>query len=180
VARVGLVPDAGLEAEVRTLSALCAGQFVAGLGTGDHKSAPENLAYGVPFPEVAERRARLSRLVGQLKEEGIATWVGGGSTATNTIARSWGVPLNLWAAPPRVVASQASLGEVTWGGTLPRDPLAATALLASLARAGASWAVFAWPGSIAPVVAAAGAAGISLGPTPEDLSEVLRPRGGIR
>lgn len=166
VARVGLAPDAVLEAEIRTLAGLAPGRFVAGLGTGDSKSAPENLAYGVPFPPASERRARLAGLVERLRPEGVTAWVGGGSPATNALARSLQVALNLWQAPLPVVAEAAKAGEVTWGGILPRDPEAASALLAGLAAAGASWAVVGWPGSIAPVVAAAEAAGIVLGDIP--------------
>lgn len=176
VARVGLVPDDVLEAEIHTLVALSGGRFVAGLGTGDHKSAAENLAYGVPFPSATERRARLAVLVERLRAEGVTTWVGGGSGATNLLAQRLGAVLNVWGAPPSTVATLACAGEVSWGGILPGDPSAASALLAGLAEAGASWAVVGWPGSVDPLVAAAGDAGIALGPA----GERTRPDLGVR
>ena len=164
VARVGLVPDDVLEAEIRTLVALSKGRFVAGLGTGDHKSAAENVAYGVPFPSADARRARLAVLVERLRAEGVTTWVGGGSAATNALAQELGAVLNLWGATPATVAALARGGEVSWGGILPGERPAASALLAGLAEAGASWAVVGWPGSIGPLVAAAEDVGIRLGP----------------
>lgn len=176
VARVGLVPDDVLEAEIRTLVALSNGRFVAGLGTGDHKSAAENLAYGVPFPSADERRARLAVLVERLRAEQVTTWVGGGSAATNALAHRLGAVLNLWGASPAAVAALAERGEVSWGGILPRDRAAAAALLAGLAEAGASWAVVGWPGSIDPLVAAAEDAGVALGPT----EHRTRPDLGVR
>ncbi len=171
VARVGLTPDDVLEAEVATMVGLTGGAFVAGLGTGDAKSAPEHVAYGIPFPPAGERRDRLARLARRLREAGTTTWVGGGSASTNAVARELGVALNLWAVPAAVVAAAAGTGEVTWGGTLPDDPGQAGALLADLAAAGASWAVVGWPGSIDPVVVAAEAGGVAL------LRDPLAPPG---
>lgn len=168
VARVGLVPDEVLERELRTLKALLGDRLVAGIGTGDHKSAAENLAYGVAFPPAAERRERLGALAARLTASGITTWIGGGSEKTNELAFRTGAVLNLWAASVAEVASQASRGEVTWGGNLPRDPVEAGALLAGLSTAGATWAVLGWPGAIGPIVAAARAGGVTLG----------MPRGG--
>ena len=71
-----------------------------------------------------------------------------------------GLPLNLWAAAPEVVADRGRSGPVTWGGNLPGDPHAAVDLLSGLDRAGAGWAVFSWPGSTVPILEAATAAGI--------------------
>lgn len=175
VARVGLVPDEVLEAELMTLAAVTSGAFVAGLGTGDHQSAPEHLAYGVPYPPPGARRARLSQLARRLGAAGVPTWIGGGSAATNELASELQVPLNLWGATPAAVAAASRQGEVTWGGTLPRDPGAAASLLRDLAEAGASWAVVGWPGSLGPVVAAAEAAGVALGGAAEWSPQV----GGI-
>jgi alkanesulfonate monooxygenase SsuD/methylene tetrahydromethanopterin reductase-like flavin-dependent oxidoreductase (luciferase family) len=163
VARVGLVPDAVLEAEVRTLVALSGDRFIAGLGTGDSKSAPENRAYGVPFAPSAERRARLEAIARKLQGEGVTIWVGGGSPETNALAVELGAVLNVWAASPERVAELARHGEVSWGGTLPREEGTASALLAGLAEAGATWAIVGWPGSVEPLVEAARAAGIALG-----------------
>lgn len=163
VARVGLVPDAVLEAEVHTLAALTGGRFIAGLGTGDHLSAAENEAYGVAFPPAPARRDRLRGLAETFRAGGITTWVGGGSPATNDLAASTGAGLNLWAAPPEAIARHAARTEVSWGGLLPASTAAAGELLAALDRAGATWAVVGWPGSIDRLVEAARAAELALG-----------------
>jgi hypothetical protein len=63
VARVGLRPDDVLLDELASLQALSLGRLVAGIGTGDAKSAEENLAYGVGFPPARERRDRLAGVV---------------------------------------------------------------------------------------------------------------------
>ncbi len=163
VARVGTVADDLLLAELLTLDAVSAGRLVAAVGTGDAKSAAEGEGYGVARTPAVERRRRLARVVEALMGKGIDTWVGGGSPETDAVARSTGAALNLWAAPLDVLAAAAADGEVTWGGSLPADACGAAHLLVSLADTGASWAVFGWPGSCAPLVAAASAAGLELG-----------------
>jgi alkanesulfonate monooxygenase SsuD/methylene tetrahydromethanopterin reductase-like flavin-dependent oxidoreductase (luciferase family) len=163
VARVGLTPDDVLVEELLTLEALSGGRFVAGVGTGDAKSADENLAFGVAYPSAHERRERLAAIVATLLAAGVTAWVGGGAAATNEVARSTGAVLNLWAATPAAVAKARRDGEVTWGGMLPRDPGAAAALLEELEDAGASWAVFNWPGSSERIVAASSTARLELG-----------------
>jgi alkanesulfonate monooxygenase SsuD/methylene tetrahydromethanopterin reductase-like flavin-dependent oxidoreductase (luciferase family) len=163
VARVGLAPDAVVLEELLSLDALSGGRLVAGVGTGDAKSAAENFAYGVAFAPAAERRASVTGVVAGLLSAGVPAWVGGGSAATNAVARATGAALNLWAADPVAVAVAAKEGEVTWGGVLPEEPAAAAALLYELALAGATWAVVNWPGSCAPVAAAASTAGVLLG-----------------
>jgi alkanesulfonate monooxygenase SsuD/methylene tetrahydromethanopterin reductase-like flavin-dependent oxidoreductase (luciferase family) len=163
VARIGLTPDEVLLEELFTLDAVSGRRLVAGVGTGDSKSAAENLAYGVGFPPAHERRERAAVVSRTLLEAGVETWVGGGSSETNAVARSTGAVLNLWGAPAARIAAAAACGEVTWAGVLPKDAGAAAALLRGLAGAGATWAVVNWPGSTAPLVAAAATAGIALG-----------------
>ncbi|MDA8291215.1 MAG: LLM class flavin-dependent oxidoreductase [Actinomycetota bacterium] len=163
VARVGLVPDEVLVAELVTLHALSSGRAVVAIGAGDAKSAAENLAYGVAFEPPATRRERVRSVVTRLSLDGVPAWVGGGAPETDAIAREVGAALNLWGAAPEAVARAALDGEVTWAGMLPEDVGAAAALLSGLARAGASWAVAGWAGSSEPVVAAASAAGLALG-----------------
>jgi len=163
VARVGLVPDDVLVRELLTLQVVSAGRAVVAVGTGDAKSAAENRAYGVAFEAPRRRRERLGAVVASLRRAGVPTWVGGGSEATDAVARSTGAALNLWGATPGIVAAAARSGEVTWAGSLPGDPGDAAALLAALGRAGASWAVLGWPGSCGPIVAAASTAGFALG-----------------
>lgn len=162
VARVGLESESALLGELLGLDALAPGRFIAGLGTGDQKSAAENLAYGVPFEPAAERRAILSRVAQALRAEGVTTWIGGGSPRTNEIARELGCPLNLWDRSTEVLGTAARSGPVTWGGLLPRAAPEAAHHLATLHATGATWAIYTWPGSVAPILAAAAAAGVSL------------------
>lgn len=157
VARVGLVPDAVLRDQFATLAELVGPRLIAGLGTGDHLSAPENDAYGLPLASAAERRERVGAVADALIAAGVTTWIGGRSAGTLALARAHGAVPNLWAAPPEEVRAVASAGEVTWGGALGTD---AGARLAALAAAGATYIVVAWPGSTAPLLAAAAAAGL--------------------
>ncbi len=163
VARVGTVADDLLVSELLTLDTVSAGRLVAAIGTGDRKSLAEMEGYGVPRATVASRRGSLARVASAMLDAGVEAWIGGGSAATNAVARATDAALNLWAAPAEVLAAAAGDGEVTWGGVLPPDPAAAAGLLGALAGSGASWAVLGWPGSLGPVVAAARAAGIELG-----------------
>lgn len=161
VARVGLVADEVLFAQLMTLRSLIGDRLVAGLGTGDHMSVPEQRAYGLRHASAPERRAAVGALARRLVGEGVATWVGGRDPRTISMARHAGAAVNLWAAPEKEVAAIARFSEATWGGSLPVDPDAAQRRLAGLAAAGATWAVFGWPGSAAPLIAAARAAGIA-------------------
>ncbi len=155
VARVGLVPDEVLLAELRSVALLAPGRLVAGLGTGDSKSAAELEAFGIPYEPVAIRRERLRTVASVLLEEDLVDaerlWVGAGAQETNEVARDLGVTLNLWEVP---VARLSQLreewnGMLTWGGSLGTghgpDHVAHT--LEDLWGAGASWVVCADAGS---------------------------------
>ncbi|MGA2037054.1 MAG: LLM class flavin-dependent oxidoreductase [Acidimicrobiales bacterium] len=157
VARVGLVPDEVLVAELRSLSSMAPGRLIAGLGTGDRKSAGENLAYGVPAFAPDERRRALRKAARRLIDLGVPVWVGGGSTATTELAVELGpgAAVNLWEARPSALAAAAERCEVTWGGSVDGEVSQVAQWLYELAAAGATWAVCAWPRSL------------------EDLSEVV-------
>jgi len=166
VARIGLVPDVVLLGEFRTLNRLSGGRLIAGIGTGDRRSAAENLAYGLG-PGSAEARREAIRSVGAaLVAEGVPVWVGAGAKTTNTIAREIGATINVFGEAVERVAELGRGGAVCWGGALGRGSVEAASRLRSLAAAGATWAVFFWPGSAAPIVGAARAAGIPLGRSP--------------
>jgi alkanesulfonate monooxygenase SsuD/methylene tetrahydromethanopterin reductase-like flavin-dependent oxidoreductase (luciferase family) len=157
VARVGLVPNDVLAAQFAALERLAPGRVVAGLGTGDHLSAAENLAYGIDYAPAAERRADLVALARRLAASGLTVWVAGGPAARTEEARAAGAALNLWNAEPALVTERASGPdrlEVTWAG----PPPAARPTLAETVRAvdgaGASWAVFGWPVDCVELVAA--------------------------
>jgi alkanesulfonate monooxygenase SsuD/methylene tetrahydromethanopterin reductase-like flavin-dependent oxidoreductase (luciferase family) len=141
VARIGLVADELLVAQLRALTAISPGRVIAAMGTGDKLSAEENLAYGVDFAPAAERRASLEWCATELGREGIEVWIGGGAAPTIELAERLGVAINLWQAAPEKVAEFAARGPVTWAGTLPEDNAVARVLLRDIERAGASWAV---------------------------------------
>jgi alkanesulfonate monooxygenase SsuD/methylene tetrahydromethanopterin reductase-like flavin-dependent oxidoreductase (luciferase family) len=155
VARVGLVPDALLVGELTSLATMAPGRVIAGLGTGDHKSAAENLAYGVAFDPADARRLALRRVATALVQSGVAVWVGGGATATTELAVELGAAVNLWEGQPAVLAALRGRCEVTWGGPVPRDVPQIAQWLSELSRAGATWAVCAWPESLDAVAEAA-------------------------
>jgi alkanesulfonate monooxygenase SsuD/methylene tetrahydromethanopterin reductase-like flavin-dependent oxidoreductase (luciferase family) len=137
VARVGLMPDEDLLAAFATLEDVAGGgRVIAGVGTGDHLSAPENRAYGVAYPHAAVRLADVERVAAALVRRGVPTWVGGRSVGTRDAAARAGAGRNLWGAGPDELA--AARGDdhgarpVTWGGQVlvGRDATARDALLA--------------------------------------------------
>lgn len=154
VARVGLLPDDVLVASLESLDRICGGRFVAGLGVGDHLSAEENRAYGIPFAPRAERLESLRSCAAQLLRSGLTVWVGG-RAQTVELVEELGAVVNVWDAGPEEVASIHSRDviEVTWGGTAgrppggPQDPSSSQMVdhLTGIGMAGASWAVSTWP-----------------------------------
>ena len=148
VARVGVVDPAVLVREILTLNVINGGRFIAGIGTADKKGAEEYLAYGLGFDDANTRRAELGLVARRLIQEGVEVWIGGGAEPTNELARELGATLNLWGATPERIQSESLLGRVSWAGNLPDDPDLARQLVLDLEQAGATHAVFAWPGSI--------------------------------
>lgn len=140
VARIGLVPDAVLVHQLRSLAALSAGRLIAGIGTGDRLSADENLAFGIAYPSAAERRRRLAAVSDQLRAAGIETWVGGRAERTRLVAVDHADALNLWGVEPAIVAAEHRV-DVTWGGVVPGSVDECATLLRSLHQAGATWAI---------------------------------------
>jgi alkanesulfonate monooxygenase SsuD/methylene tetrahydromethanopterin reductase-like flavin-dependent oxidoreductase (luciferase family) len=150
VARIGLVPDDVLVAELVSLEHMAPGRLIAGLGTGDAASAPENEAFGIPPGPADERRLALGRCARSLIDRDIPVWVGGGSGPTTELAVDLGpgAALNLWEGRPAAVAALAVRCEVTWGGPVAGDVPRIASWLTELAGAGATWAVCAWPDSL--------------------------------
>jgi len=169
VARVGLMPDDDLIGAFAALEAVAGeGRVVAGVGTGDHMSAPENRAYGVDYPHAAVRLADVERVARTLADRGLPTWIGGLSDATAAAAHRAGAARNLWGVTAERLSAasvhQGDVLEVTWGGQVlvGRDRAELDALLArygerpglvsgtveevaahlaTLGRAGATWCV---------------------------------------
>ena len=158
VARIGLLPDDVLVEVLSSLNAISNGRLIAGLGTGDHLSRAENLAFGVPYDPPAERQVRLASVAVAVEARGIKVWVGGGLPSTSDLARTVGGAVNLWEAETAKVAATASAGcETTWGGPLKGNAEHVEARLRELADAGATWAVCAWPDSLEVIAEAADA-----------------------
>ena len=155
VARVGLAPDAVLVAELLSLEKMAPGRLIAGLGTGDSKSAAENLAYGIPFDPPEMRRAALREVATHVLGGGVPVWVGGGAPATVDVAVEVGTAVNLWDAEPAAVARLRPRCEVTWAGPVAGDVPRIVERLEEVAEAGATWAVCAWPESLEAVARAA-------------------------
>jgi Luciferase-like monooxygenase len=156
VARIGLVPDEVLVAVLTGLADLSGGRLIAGLGTGDQLSRAENEAYGVPFGPADDRRGRMATVAATLRAGGVPVWIGGGMAKTMAVADRVGVAVNVWGADVAQVAALSAGGrEVTWGGPVGTQVPEIASRLGGLARAGASWAVCAWPGSVEPVAEAA-------------------------
>lgn len=155
VARVGLVPDDLLVAELVSLERMAPGRVVAGLGTGDAKSAAENRAFGLAYPPADERRLALRSCARQLRDRGIPVWIGGGSPATTQLASELGVAVNLWEGQPAALSALQARTEVTWGGPVAGDVAAMAEWLSEIERAGATWAVCAWPVSLEALAEAA-------------------------
>ena len=156
VARIGLVDDAVLLEQFRTLESLSPGRVIAAMGTGDKLSRQENEAYGIAFDDPEVRRDHLRNCAEVLRDEGFEVWIGGGASPTVALAEDAGVALNMWGATPEQIADQATRSTVTWAGVLPGAEASSSAqgrahdaaLLAAVADAGATWAVAGWPASL--------------------------------
>ena len=142
VARIGLVADHVLLSQFAALSLVAEGRIIAAMGTGDHLSRHENLAYGLDFAPADERRAELRAVAGILRDRGVEVWIGGGAPATVAIAHELGCTVNLWGGSVSEVASQASTSLVSWAGVAPESDDELRRLLGELEEAGATWAVF--------------------------------------
>jgi alkanesulfonate monooxygenase SsuD/methylene tetrahydromethanopterin reductase-like flavin-dependent oxidoreductase (luciferase family) len=150
VARIGLRSDDILVAQLASLARMGPGRLIAGMGTGDSKSSAENEAYGIPPGPPDERRLALLRSARRVLDLGVPVWIGGGSLSTTQLAVELGpgAAVNLWAGQPAAVAALAGRCEVTWGGPVATEPAEMVLRLSELARAGATWAVCAWPESL--------------------------------
>ncbi len=145
VARVGLMPDAVLVHTLTTLQRQVGERLIAAVGAGDRLSAPENLAYGLPYPPAAERMAAVETVCRSLRTAGIETWAGGRSAAIRRVAANAADALNVWEATPAEVTAEGSEApRVTWGGQVDlsaTDAAAVAERLRALEAAGADFAV---------------------------------------
>ena len=132
VARVGLLPNAVLVHALASVHRMIGPRLLVTLGTGDEGNRPENEAYGVPYPPVAQRVAELVDSVRRLRAEGVATWVGGRSRAVRRVASEadgwnrWGADVATFAAEVADLQEAAAVAtgrpsettrvDVSWGG----------------------------------------------------------------
>jgi alkanesulfonate monooxygenase SsuD/methylene tetrahydromethanopterin reductase-like flavin-dependent oxidoreductase (luciferase family) len=127
VARVAMLSNAVLAHEMETLHRMLDARFVAGLGTGDSLSRPENEWAGVPFASVRERVGALEDCCRRLSAVGVRTWVGGHLPSVRAVAAKEADGWNGWstgahdfahsAADVRERAAAAGRQvELTWGG----------------------------------------------------------------
>jgi alkanesulfonate monooxygenase SsuD/methylene tetrahydromethanopterin reductase-like flavin-dependent oxidoreductase (luciferase family) len=137
VSRVGLFGTEKLVEQYQTLALLAPGRVIAAIGTGDKLSADENKAYGLSYRGADERRDLLRAALEALAPT-MTAWCGGGTTATNDLARELGVTINLWGADVARVREVATSGPVSWAGPLGEDP---ATLLKELSEAGVTWVV---------------------------------------
>lgn len=146
VARVSLLADAVLEHHVRTMLRLVGPErFIAGLGAGDRLSKPENESYGVPFPSLDERVARLRDCAERCERAGATVWIGGLHPKVAEVAVDVGVAQNVWGVEADAVREVGERVEVTWGGVVADRREGATETLRWVRAAGATWCVLAPP-----------------------------------
>jgi len=127
VARATLRPSATLVAALDTVARIAPGRLVAGLGSGDEESDPENEAFGV---ETSDRLARLEETVGRAVGRGYPVWVGGWAPAVRRLAAIRADGWNGWGGSPAGFAARVvevreeaeragrppDAVECTWGG----------------------------------------------------------------
>ncbi len=154
VARVGLVSVEVLVEELLSLDRMAPGRLIAGLGTGDSKSAAENRAFGIPYTAPDDRRLALRACASHVLGSGVPVWVGGGTRTTNELAVELGAAVNLWEGQPAAVAGLQPRCEVTWAGPVAGDAPRIAQWLQEVQTAGATWAVCAWPESLEAVAEA--------------------------
>lgn len=161
VARIGLAPLPVLAAQFAALESLAPGRVIAGLGTGDKMSEQENVAYGIPYPPAAERRAEMVTLGRQLVAAGITVWMAGGAAGRAEEARASGAAVNLWDTDPATVAERSAANEgteITWAGPPPSATPPLAERVRALHDAGATWVVCGWPVDVDELAAAGHAA----------------------
>jgi alkanesulfonate monooxygenase SsuD/methylene tetrahydromethanopterin reductase-like flavin-dependent oxidoreductase (luciferase family) len=148
VSRVTLLPLPVLLDALATLDEIAGGRAIAGIGTGDRLTEPENQAYGLEFPSLVERLALLTEAARGLRQRSVRTWIGGRSRAVRAIAAHEADAWNSWDGPLDELKGFAGANqgtcEATWGGPPPPDGDLAAHLF-SLAQSGVSWAVYGPP-----------------------------------
>jgi alkanesulfonate monooxygenase SsuD/methylene tetrahydromethanopterin reductase-like flavin-dependent oxidoreductase (luciferase family) len=167
VTRAGLRPPAVVARMAATVGEVAGAPAVVGIGRGDLANRAENLAFGLPFGDQAERAAALEETVAALRGPLAGTpapevWVGGTGPGARDLAGRVADGWNGWALTPEELAAGLAgarrVAELagrdpaavagTWGGQVlvAPDPREAEARLAR-------WAPGRPPAELARVVA---------------------------
>jgi alkanesulfonate monooxygenase SsuD/methylene tetrahydromethanopterin reductase-like flavin-dependent oxidoreductase (luciferase family) len=151
VSRVTLLPVDVLVDALSTLNEISGGRVIAGIGTGDSLTAPENDAYGLAFPPLAERLRLLAEAARALRARGVTTWIGGRSRSVQAVAAADADGWNSWDGPLDELAAFAAANRdgaaATWAGPPPPPDGDWAGHLGRLADAGVTWAVYGPPPS---------------------------------
>lgn len=136
VARATVRPPATLAAVFDTLARVAPGRFIAGVGSGDSISEPEQRAYGLPDGGPVVRLGALDAAVEAVCGRGYPVWLGGRSAPILAAAAALGDGWNGWSLAPEVFAAEVEelhracdaarrpADEVvpTWGGLVELRP----------------------------------------------------------
>ncbi len=145
VSRVTLLPVPVLVESLVTLDEISGHRAIAGIGTGDSLTTPENQAYGMAFPPLAQRLALLTETARALRAAHVTTWIGGRSRPVREIAAADADSWNSWDGPLEELAAFTAANRggatATWGGPPPPDG-ELPAHLRRLAETGVEWAVY--------------------------------------
>jgi len=164
VSRVSLLPDPLLIEALATIDRLAEGRLIAGLGAGDHLNRAEQAPYGMAFPGVTERLARLETVASELGGRGIHTWIGGRSRLVQELAGRVADGWNCWEGLRTDLTSFSPLPwrpvELTWGGAPPGHGRLVEHL-EEMDRLGVAWVIYGpppdvdWPRFMAKMAGAA-------------------------
>jgi alkanesulfonate monooxygenase SsuD/methylene tetrahydromethanopterin reductase-like flavin-dependent oxidoreductase (luciferase family) len=135
VTRAGLRSPGLVARMAGTVGQVAGGPPIIGVGRGDRANRAENLAYGLPFGDPAERAAALEATVAALRgpltgPAGAEVWVGGAGPGAHELAGRLADGWNGWALTPEELAAGLAAARVaaeragrdpaavagTWGG----------------------------------------------------------------
>jgi alkanesulfonate monooxygenase SsuD/methylene tetrahydromethanopterin reductase-like flavin-dependent oxidoreductase (luciferase family) len=122
VARATLRPPATLANAFATVQRVSNGRLIAGIGSGDHESRPENEAYGLDFGTMADRIGALHDAVRASSGNGFPVWVGGKTAQVREVVtvadgwNGWGLEPDAFASEVRLIREVHPVATLTWGG----------------------------------------------------------------
>jgi alkanesulfonate monooxygenase SsuD/methylene tetrahydromethanopterin reductase-like flavin-dependent oxidoreductase (luciferase family) len=131
VTRAGLRPPALVARMAATAGQAAGAPVIAGVGGGDKLNRDENLAYGLPYLDLAGRVAATAELLDALRGPAAGqprpvTWTGGRGRSMQELAGRAADGWNVWGATPDEVAAGLAVARQA-AGAAGRDPLAVEA-----------------------------------------------------